>query len=228
MSSRSSLKIQQLQNGAGLFFAEKENKSNTVKDKRPSSIYFCAHTGTSMNPTLYELDLLEIEPYGKYSVQIGDVILFVPPQGECPAVHRVVQVSLGGIRTRGDNNSRMDSWIIDPEDVLGKVVRAARGRRRRSIYGGRLGWLWSIGIRAFKVLMESASLFYHLLAQWGLLRRCVPLQKRMRIIAVNHARGKELKLILGRWVVGWRKPEGLQWQIRRPFRLFVDERSLPQ
>jgi signal peptidase len=181
-----------------------------------------------MNPTLYESDLLEIEPYGKYSVQVGDVILFIPPQGERPAVHRVVRVSPEGIRTCGDNNSRMDSWIIHPKDVLGKVVRAARGRRRRSIYGGRLGWLWFAGIRAFKVLVESASFFYHLLAQWGVLRRCVPLQKWMRIIAVNHAHGKELKLILGRWVVGWRRPEGLQWQIRRPFRLFVDERSLPQ
>lgn len=207
---------------------EKERTSNALKDTRPGSIYFCAHTGTSMNPTLYESDLLEIEPYGHCSVQVGDVILFIPPQGKRPAVHRVVRVSPEGIRTRGDNNSRMDSWIIHPEDVLGKVVLAARGRRQRSIHGGRLGWLWSAGIGAFKVLVRNFSLFYHLLAQWGLLRRCVPLQKRMRIIAVNHANGKELKLILGRWVVGWRRPGGLQWQIRRPFRLFVDEQSLPQ
>jgi signal peptidase len=180
-----------------------------------------------MNPTLCELDVLEIEPYGNQTVRVGDVILFIPPEGNSPAVHRVVRISPEGVRTRGDNNSRMDPWIIHREDIFGRVARAARGKKQRSVYGGTAGQLWSRGIRAFKVVEKSLSFSYHRLEQAGFFRCFWPLQKRMRIIALTSATGKEFKLLLGRWVVGWYKPEMISWHIRRPFRLFVDERSLP-
>ena len=213
---------------AGPILAEKEMTPYTLKNKGLAAVFFCAHFGTSMNPTLCELDLLEIEPYGNQPVRVGDVIFFLPPDWNRPAVHRVVRATSEGIRTRGDNNNLMDSWIILPEDVTGRVVRAARGKRKRPIYGGGIGRLWACGVRVFKVLEKFPSLFYHLLARSGLLRYLVPLHKRIRIITINRPAGEELQLVLGRWLVGRRKPGMEQWWIRRPFRFFIEVDSLPR
>jgi hypothetical protein len=40
--------------------------------------------------------------------------------------------------------------------------------------------------------------------------------------------GKELQLLMGRRVIGRWLPGMSRWHIRRPFRLFVDEASLPE
>ena len=221
------VRVRYLQDSAGLILADHRSASTEISGTGPCAVYFCAHFGTSMNPTLCELDILEIEPYGKQPVRVGDVIFFVPPDWNRPAVHRVVRATSEGIRTRGDNNNLIDSWIVFPEDVLGRVVRATRGNRRRPIYGGRIGWLWAVGVRIFKVLVKLPSLFYHFLARSGLIKHLCPLHKRMRIISINQSAGKELQLLLGRWLVGRCRPGMDQWWIRRPFRLFVDENSLP-
>ena len=227
MKNRHLLRFQHLHNGARLLLTNNATTSSEISGTEPCSVYFCAHFGTSMNPTLCELDLLEIEPYGNQPVRVGDVIFFVPPDWNRPAIHRVVRANSEGIRTRGDNNTLMDSWVVCPEDVLGRVVRATRGRRRRPIYGGRLGWLWAVGVGAFKILVRGCSFFYHLLAQVGFFRRFFSLRNRMRIISINQTTEKELQLLLGHWLVGRCKP-GDRWWIRRPFRLFVDENSLPR
>jgi len=227
MKGRPLVRVRYLQDSAGLILADHTSASTEISGKEPCSVYFCAHFGTSMNPTLCELDVLEIEPYGNQPIRVGDVILFMPPSWNRPAVHRVVRATSEGIRTCGDNNNLMDSWIVFPEDVLGRVVRATRGNRRRPIYGGRIGWLWAVGVGAFKILVRVLSLWYHLLARSGLFRNLLPLHKRMRIITINQTAGKELQLVLGRWLVGRCRPGMDQWWIRRPFRLFVDESSLP-
>lgn len=223
-----SISMRNLQDVPGRILSERGTVSFTLKGKRLDSVCFCSLTGNSMRPTLSELDVLEIEPYDHRPVRIGDIIFFLPPQGEKPAVHRVVRISPEGFRTRGDNNSHMDPWVISPEDICGQVVRAARGKKQRSIYGGTAGQLWSLGVRVFKILEKGLSFFYHRLAQSSLFRHLVPLQKRMRIIAVKSATERGFKLLLGRWEVGRYKPEMIYWHIRRPFRLFVDERSLPR
>jgi signal peptidase I len=202
--------------------------SSRVLGTEQGSVYLCAHFGTSMNPTLCELDVLEIEPYGNRPARVGDVIFFVPPSWNRPAIHRVVRVTPEGLRTRGDNNDLIDSWVIMPEDVIGQVVRASRGRRKRTIYGGTAGRLWTVWIGVIKVLVKFPSLCYHLMARSGLLRYLLPLQNRMRIITVKQPTGKELQLLMGRWLVGRCKPGMEHWWIRRPFRIFIDVDSLPR
>jgi hypothetical protein len=51
---------------------------------------------------------------------------------------------------------------------------------------------------------------------------------RPRVISFNRDAGAELQLVMGRRVIG-RWLEGKSgWNIRRPYRLFVDEESLPE
>jgi len=51
---------------------------------------------------------------------------------------------------------------------------------------------------------------------------------RPRVISFNRDAGTELQLVMGRRVIG-RWLEGKSgWNIRRPFRLFVDEAALPE
>ncbi len=99
----------------------------------------CAYAGSSMSPTLCEGDLLEIVPRGERPVRTGDVILFLPPGGDQPVVHRVVRLTSQGIRTRGDSGTADDPWLLQPADILGQVVAAWRGERRRKIRGQRVG-----------------------------------------------------------------------------------------
>lgn len=216
-----------LQNNAELILAEKRLRPFASEDKRSNAVVFCVHTGNSMHPTLSEHDLLEIEPYGRRPVRIGDVVFFVPPDGNQYAVHRVVRVTPAGIRTKGDSNDRMDTWFIRPEDVIGLVIRATRGKTRRMIYGGTVGLLWSRVLRSLKVLEHGLSFHYHRLARSGLLRSFMPLRKRMRIISIKQPEGRAFKLLLGNWLIGYYNPGMTQWQVQRPFRLFVDVKSLP-
>jgi signal peptidase len=228
VSSRSLLKIQHLSNYAGLIFANQRAARGSISDSKLGSLYFCAHTGASMYPTLHEPDLLEIDAHGDRPIRIGDVIFFMPPNGDCPAVHRVVSVTPEGLQTKGDNNSSIDPWFIPPQDVIGRVVRAKQGTKQRPIYGGRVGQLWSFWMRGLKEVVRCLSFFYHPLARSGFLRRLVPLHKRMRIVVLHRKGGSAFKLLLGDWVIGNYQPGMHYWQIRRPFRLFVDERSLPK
>jgi signal peptidase I len=48
-------------------------------------------------------------------VQVGEVIMFVPPQPWSigPVLHRVVSVDGTHVRTKGDANKAMDPWTID-------------------------------------------------------------------------------------------------------------------
>jgi SynChlorMet cassette protein ScmC len=228
VSSQSLPKTQLLSNDRGPTLTDQNATRSAISNPKCGCLCFCAHVGSSMNPTLNEMDMLEIEPYGSRPIRAGDVIFFRPPDEGRSAIHRVIRVIPNGIQTKGDNSSRMDPWVVHPDDVVGKVVWATQGKSRRSIYGGKAGQLWSFGVKGLKVVEKSLSFFYHGLARSGLFRRLVPLHKRMRIVALRHEDGKVFKLLLGDWLIGTYRPGISYWQIRRPFRLFVDVESLPK
>lgn len=185
-----------------------------------------------MNPILEELDLLEIVPYSDRPVRVGDVILCLPPEGGKPVVHRVVRVTQEGIRTRGDNSTTDDPWLLQPTHITGRVVAAWCGQKRRKIAGGRAGWVlahltgWG---RAFDQSVSSLLRpIYRSIARCGIVRHVLPTRLRPRV-AVFQANGRSyLQLLLGRRVVGRYDARQRQWHIQRPFRLFVDEPALPR
>jgi hypothetical protein len=184
-----------------------------------------------MNPTLHESDLLEIVLYDDRAVRTGDVIVIALPDEDRLIVHRVVRVKSKGVCTQGDNNASEDGWYLEPDRVIGQVVAAWRGRRRRGIAGGRKGRVWALAVRGRLVLGRMASALlrtiYHKLARSGVVRRFAPAFLKPRLVVFQAGEQQRLRLLLGRRIVGEFKPLWKKWHFRRPFRLLVDEAALP-
>ena len=203
-----------------------------MKATKPSEARTVNYIGPSMNPILKSGDRLRIIPYNGKEVGRGDVIAFLPPGGDPKIIHRVVSVSAKGIRTRGDNSSHVDPWILRPDQILGRVVSAQRGNRRRRIFCGPMGSLFALTVRFIHVVDSCVSFLlrpaYREFARAGIFIRLLPAQMRPRVISLNRDAGTELQLVMGRRVIGrWLEGKS-EWNIRRPFRLFVDEESLPE
>jgi hypothetical protein len=190
------------------------------------------YIGTSMNPVLKAGDTLHVIPCDGQNSRRGDVIVFIPPGVHSHIVHRVTSANSDGIRTRGDNCNQSDDWVLSRENIIGRVVTAQRGRRRLRVFGGPLGHSLAMAIRAIKsidsILSPLLRPLYHRLALGGAFRRCLPGLTRPHVISFNRDTGEELQLVMGGRVIGRRLPGRTQWQIRRPFRLFVDEAFLPE
>ena len=202
------------------------------------------YAGPSMNPTLREPDLLWVEPYGNGPVQAGDVVCFKSPEEDVNIVHRGVSVGprspvsgrlldggpKDGIRTRGDNNPQPDLWAIGVDHLLGRVVTAQRGSRRRPVPGGRTGRMVAGSVRLRKtiwgVVAGIASLSYHGLIRCGPFDFLLPGDLRPRLICFNGREAATLKLLIGKRAIGRYDRAHKEWQIRRPFRLFVDVQTL--
>ncbi len=196
-----------------------------------TSIRLTNYVGPSMMPTLKPGDQLQIDFNDQQQIRRGDVIVFVPQEGDSKIVHRVISVNSDGIRTRGDNCNHEDDWVLSREHILGRVVSARRGNRRLRVLGGPLGNSFALAIRAINIIdLNLTSLlrpFYQRLARAGMFRRCLPAWMKTKAISLRHPAGTELQLLMGRRVIGRWLPGRTRWQIRRPFRLFVDEESLP-
>lgn len=78
----------------------------------------------SMKPTIDERSYVLVKEADGSPVEVGDVIVFPCPDPESPIygsliIHRVVEVSADGYRTKGDNDkSFVDSWVVAPGDVV--------------------------------------------------------------------------------------------------------------
>ncbi len=216
----------------GLILAATASALRDVARSAQESVYLCAHVGDSMNPTLHESDLLEIARYQGQPPRPGDVVLFVVDKEELAVVHRVVGITPLGVRTRGDNNDLIDPWTVHPEDILGRVVAASRGDHRRSIPGGRGGLLRAQAVRALRVperaLARLLSPLYRRLAASGILRSVAPPSLHPRVVIFQAGDQRRFRLMIGRHtIIGHYDPTRHHWHIRRPFRLLVDEASLP-
>jgi signal peptidase I len=80
-------------------------------------------SGSSMEPTLGDDDLVLVRERGSYAV--GDVVAFelddVGPEGA--VIHRIVGGNeTDGFVTRGDNRDADDEWVVPAEDILGRRI----------------------------------------------------------------------------------------------------------
>jgi signal peptidase len=189
------------------------------------------YIGPSMNPVFKAGDRLQIISYNQGKIRAGDVVFFNSPEDGSKVVHRVISVDSDGIRTRGDNSYHEDAWILSREHIIGRVVAAWRGKRRQRIFGGPLGRLFAVTFRIIHAVDSYVSFLlrpaYNELAKVSIFTRLLPTQMRPRVVSFEQGAAKELQLLMGRSVIGRWLPGRTRWHIRRPFRLFVDEETLP-
>lgn len=197
-----------------------------IKQKR------ITYTGPSMNPTLKAGDRLHLVPYDGRKIQPGDVIVFHPPKERRKITHRVISVGSEGIKTCGDKCSRPDPWVLVPDHILGRVVFAYRGKKRRRVFGGPFGRLTVLPLRMFRIIDFRISPLGHPLYLWlaqsRLLKRWLHPFIKTRVVTFRRPKGEELHLLLGRRVIAKRLQGSTRWHIQRPFRLLVDETCLPK
>jgi signal peptidase I len=185
-----------------------------------------------MNPTLKVGDVLEAIPYEDRRILIGDVVVFHPPEGVRHVVHRVIACDSRGVRTRGDNNTKADPYVIPPSRIIGKVVTLQRGNKNIPIYGGNRGTIsanvrWAakkINSVFFKILHPA----YHYLARQEIFKKVLPPCFKPRLVCFRRVNGVEMQVHMGGWVIGRRLAGQSHWHIRRPFRLLVDEALLTE
>jgi hypothetical protein len=193
-------------------------------------MFFAAYVGPSMNPTLREPEIMEIMLYDGRPLRVGDVAFFLPPEAVQPVVHRIIRMTPAGISTLGDNNTRVDTSLLQPEDIKGQVVAAWCGQKRRKIAGGLHGRLTSRWLRWRRVLDRGVSHLlhplYYILSRCGLIARLLPAPFRPRVVVFQTQGQDQFRLLLGQRIIGRYDDQKRQWQIQRPFRLFVDERVL--
>jgi mRNA-degrading endonuclease RelE of RelBE toxin-antitoxin system len=207
------------------------NKKSMLESRQPESIKIVDYVGPSMNPLLKSGDRLQIAFCDQEKIRVGDVVVFYSPRDETKVVHRVTSINSHGIKTRGDNCINEDDWVLRREHIVGRVVSLQRGDMHRRIFGGPLGRLFAVSVRVIRA-MDSGTCYlirpaYNELAKLDIFIRLLPSQMRPRVISPNRAAGKELQLLMGTRVIGRWLPGRTRWQIKRPFRLLVDEEALP-
>jgi len=85
-----------------------------------------AVAGGSMRPTLEFGDLVVVQGVPATNIQVGDIIVFDPPEGG-RTVHRVTKMETlpnGTIQfiTKGDDNEDVDTWPVPDYCVHGRVL----------------------------------------------------------------------------------------------------------
>jgi signal peptidase I len=114
--------------------------------------------------------LVIVVPLGDRSVQVGEIISFLPAGAGRVYTHRVVEVSAAGaIATQGDANSARDGWELTHSDVIGRaiVVLPGFGYLLRMMPWLFLGWFVTRGLmsavrepairRALEILGATAT-----------------------------------------------------------------------
>jgi hypothetical protein len=131
--------------------------------------------------------------------------------------------------TKGDNTTEVDDWILKPGDLMGKVVAIQRQGHTLPMPQAVPVSLYVLKGRQWLDRAVSRLLhpLYHRLAQSGLFQGRLAAWMKPQLIYFSRSEGVEWQLWLGRLLIGRKMPHQSYWTIRRPFRLFLDEASLP-
>jgi len=85
-------------------------------------VFFTVITTGSMSPALERGDLVLMQRIYTEPVE-GDIIMLQRGEYRLPITHRVVSVTEGGVRTKGDARGSVDPWIIPEEEITAKTVQ---------------------------------------------------------------------------------------------------------
>ncbi len=183
------------------------------------------YTGGSMYPSFRNLDRLFYIPYSGRKINPGDVVVIDAPIGK-KVVHRIFTIDGDKIVTMGDYCLKPDPWTVGSEQILGQVVSLSRGEKQTRVHGGLRGRLYAFAIRCMRCIMGILGLMLRPLNDMlaGTMAR-KPFSNCVKVFGFQRPDGREMQLLIGRWVVGRRMP-GRQWQIMPPFKLFLNRKML--
>jgi signal peptidase I len=189
------------------------------------SIFF-VHVNCSMNPTLWEKDILEVVPYNKKNdIRIGDVIVFASPIDETIIAHRVIAIFEEGICTKGDNNGAEDPWRLGAEAIFGKVVVAFRNKEHHIILGGMAGLLiagWSNKNQKIKSkAIRHLYPVYQFALKIDLFKNCGSKFIKPKVAVFKEKGKSKMVLLSGSRVIGRYNEESGEWNINYIYRFFV-------
>lgn len=192
------------------------------------------YTGPSMTPTLRQFDTLILTHPDKQTINRGDIIVFKMPGKTTPVIHRVISVEGDSYRTRGDYNNKIDPYIVQKKDIQGLVRSIERKGRLQNLKDGETGYrLAASGILRIRRNLDYffSNLLhplYIVLSKSGIFRLFLPVKYKLKVFEYMRSNGIEYQLFLGDYHVGRRLPGESEWHIKRPFRLFIDEKKLPK
>ena len=87
-------------------------------------IFFTVPISDSMRPTFIKGDLILMQKYDTEPHE-GDIIMFeIAYLGKKNQVitHRIHSITPDGVKTKGDANGAVDSWILSPERIYAKAI----------------------------------------------------------------------------------------------------------
>lgn len=190
------------------------------------------YLGTSMNPTLEDLDLIQFSPYQKTPLQKGDVVVIL--RSTAPnhlVIHRIVSVSPTGIRTQGDNCNMIDPWVLMPSEILGYVTSIQRKNQKIRIDRGPSGYqkflCWRIKKAIFHSYRNIAKYPYTCLCVLRVPARMISPFLPFRIVTFSGSNRSETQMFLGPLCVGRLQKGAKKWELKPFYRIFIDPSLLP-
>lgn len=193
---------------------------------------FYSYSGNSMNPLFHTGDYLKVVPYKMdEKIHIGDIIAFYASENDQYTVHRVISLK-DGIWARGDNNPKVDNFPTSRENILGKVISVQKRDRVVTIHSGIRGYLQALPRWLWKDLDRNLSGIFHpiyrLLAKSGIFRILLNPWINPQVDCITESSGKiRMQVRLGTRIIAVYRPSKQSWHIRRPYRLILDEKTLP-
>jgi len=183
-------------------------------------------TGPSMYPTLRPGDGLELYNYrNNAEIKIGDVIVYPHPDKPMDVVHRIIKIKPEGVITRGDNNNKIDPYVVKYSDIAGKVIAAKRRTRLIDIKAGKVGFCIHkiMLLRKYFVLYALAPLRFvsKILAESKILNIFDFLFKT-KVVYVKRNNQSVAILVAGKKAIGKYLVESGEWQIRFPYKYFIN------
>jgi signal peptidase I len=184
------------------------------------------YNGPSMSPVMKPGDGIVVDKSVKIKdFRVGDIICYRPEGYEYYIVHRIVEIKKDGVITRGDNNSDKDPYLINVDFDPLFVSGIRRGNKTIKVYGGFPGYLNHKKNLIFKFLrVHIKSYIKRILdriAESEILYFINPFHSKIKVLNYKMELQEYQIMLVGKKQIG-RKNKGQSWNIRHPWKLFIN------
>lgn len=185
--------------------------------------------GPSMFPTLRSGDSYVLKKYDSIlNLKAGDVIVYAHPYEAMDVVHRIIKIKGEKIITRGDNNNKVDEYIISYKNVKGYVETVYRNDKQIRLARGKLGLIRHKLMLIRKYLRPVvAKPIISLTDKIAFSRILFFMHGFFDVKVIIIERGNDIHEILKykNKAIGKRKNKE-PWKIRFPYKMFIDTDKL--